>query len=261
MSGIPLRIVSLCPSITETLFAIGAGARVVGRTTFCVHPADELASVATIGGTKRPDLDAILALKPDLVLLNEEENRLEDAIALQERGLRVESYFPKTIEETADYVEALGRITGYSGRSAELGERLRRGGGRPIPIQQSIRMLYLIWRKPWMAVNRDTFISHLLERAGLENVFLGAERYPALSADEIRALAPDVLLLSSEPFPFKEPQREELSRACGIPGERCILVDGELLSWHGVRTLAGLDYARSLAVRLDALRRVPVEGR
>lgn len=246
----PQRLVSLCPSITETLHALGVWSAVVGRTQYCVHPEGLVEAVPHVGGTKQPDLDRILSLAPDLVLLNEEENRREDAEALQAAGVPVASYFPRDLVETAAYLEALGRDVGAPEEGARLAARLSEALAAPRPKLNGLRHVYLIWRKPWMAVGPDTFISRLLAAAGFENLLGEGERYPELTAEDLAALDPDVVLLSSEPYPFAARHRQELSQATGLPEERLVLVDGQLLSWHGVRTLAGLAHARELAERL-----------
>ena len=253
----PGRVVSLCPSITETVAALGAWDCLVGRTRFCVHPADRVGSVADVGGTKAPKLDKILAIEPDLVLFNEEENRKEDAEALKASGIRVASFFPSDVPTTAAYIRRLGALLGKPAEGAALAEELlelRRAIAQELAVESADETrpscVYLIWRNPWMAAGSGTFISSLIEAGGLLNAVDSEEPYPALSASDIFALDPSVVLLSSEPFPFAEKHRRELASATGLPASRFVLVDGELLSWHGVRTLAGLRYARSLAQQL-----------
>jgi len=250
----PLRVVSLCPSITETVAALGAWDSLVGRTRYCVHPADRVGDVEEVGGTKGPKIDRIRELEPDLVLLNEEENRKEDAEALTALGLRVESFLPSDVPTTAAYIQRLGELLGKSSEGAALAAELL---GLHRDLQEEAEAdshpddrpscVYLIWRKPWMAAGRSTFISALLEAGGMANSVSSGERYPELTAGELAALDPEVVLLSSEPFPFAQKHRDELASATGLPASRFTLVDGELLSWHGVRTLAGLRYAKELA--------------
>jgi ABC-type Fe3+-hydroxamate transport system substrate-binding protein len=242
----PNRIVSLCPSITETLYALGAWPQVVGRTKFCVHPKAAIDQIAVVGGTKRPKIETIEALRPDLVLLNEEENRIEDAQELKKRGFRVVSYFPKTLPETADYIESLGRLTGHDEEGKVLAEALRKTVASERYSGAKIRFVYFIWRNPWMAVSGDTFISRVLETAGFENAISGDERYPTVEPTSLSELKADVVFLSSEPFPFTEVHRDELADLSNIDAQDVHSVDGELLSWHGVRTVAGVKYARQL---------------
>ena len=250
-----MRVVSLCPSLTELVFALGRGHTLVGRTKFCRHPEGLVDAVERVGGTKNPKVGRVVALRPDLVLLNEEENRREDAEALAAAGVPLHVSFPKDARDTAAMVRDVGRALGASveaermaadleRRAAAVRERAdaRRAAGAP-----PVRWAYLIWRRPWMAVRDDTFVSALLDGAGGENVFSGAAaRYPEVTAAALGAAAPDVVLLSSEPFPFAETHADELAAESGLPRGRFVLADGELLSWHGARTAEGVEYAESL---------------
>jgi ABC-type Fe3+-hydroxamate transport system substrate-binding protein len=241
-----MRLVSLCPSITETVFALGRGADLVGRTKFCIHPRPAVDAVERVGGTKNPRIARIVELRPDLVLMNDEENRREDALALGAAGVTVLSSFPHDVAGAADAVRELGRAIDARAQADALAETIAarvaslaaaRTGARPT------RFAYLIWRAPWMAVGPDTYIDSLCACAGGDNVFPGRGRYFEVDAAALAAARPDVVLLSSEPFPFKPRHAAELVAATGLPAERVRLVDGELCSWHGARTPAGLDYA------------------
>ena len=245
-----MRLVSLCPSLTELVFDLGAGDELVGRTKFCVHPADRVEAVEKVGGTKNPKIDRIIELRPDLVLMNDEENRKEDADALQAAGVRVHSSMPRTASETAAMVRSIGSALSRS-RSAELiaadierrADRVRREASRHPPI----RYACLIWREPLMTVSDDTFIAGLLALPGGQNVFGDREeRYPTISATELHDADPLVVLLPNEPFPFQAKHADELSAESRLPRERFLLADGELLSWHGSRTPRGIDYAESI---------------
>jgi len=182
--------------------------------------------------------------------MNREENRVEDAEVLRAAGLRVHDSMPRTLAETAAMVRSiaseLGRAELGTGIAADIerrAERARqRAAGKP-----RVRFAYLIWRKPWMSVNADTFAHALLELAGGENVF-GARpvRYPEVTPDALAASEPDLVLLSTEPFPFESKHADELARLSGIARERFALADGEYLSWHGSRTPDGIDYAAGL---------------
>lgn len=251
-----MRIVSLCPSLTELVFDLGAGADLVGRTRFCIHPADRVAGVAICGGTKDPRLERIVELAPDLVLMNEEENRRQDADALRRAGLAVHASLPRTVAETAAMVRsigaALGRPEAASRIAVDIEARAERARATAAS-RQPWSYAYLIWRRPWMSVSDDTFIAALLGLAGGRNVFGGAaERYPTVTLDELERAAPRFILLSSEPFPFDERHAGELGEALGWSRERFRRVDGELLSWHGSRTPRGIDYADQLARDLTA---------
>ena len=250
-----MRVVSLCPSLTELVFDLGLGASLVGITEYCVHPADGVRAVEKVGGTKTPDVARIAALEPDLVLLNEEENRREDAEALAAAGVPCHVSFPRDALETAAMVRDIGAALGRQADAERIARDIEQRTARVRADARGAREVswaYLIWRKPWMSVNADTFAHALLAQAGGRNVFAErAERYPTVTVEELAAADPDLVLLCSEPFPFEEKHARELSEATGLPLERFVLADGEYLSWHGSRTPAGVDYAASL---IDAAR-------
>lgn len=245
-----MRIVSLCPSLTELVFDLGRGDDLVGVTKFCVHPADGVARIEKVGGTKNPKLERIVGLAPDLVLLNEEENRVEDAKALREAGLHCHVSFPRTAEGTADMVRSIGAAIGAAAGAERIATQIETSADRARAAADGrppVRFACLIWRKPWMAAAGDTFIDALLGIAGGANVFADrTERYPEVSAGELASADPDAVLLTSEPFPFREEHAAELAAATGLPRDRFAFVDGEMLSWHGSRTPRGIDYAASL---------------
>ncbi len=242
-----MRLVSLCPSLTELVFELGLGEDLVGITEYCVRPADRVHRIEKVGGTKDPCVRRICELRPDLVLLNEEENRLEDAEALEACGIPHLVTFPRSIEETAESVRKVGAALGAQRRAEILAcgiegtlarMHAERNGAPPV------RFAYLIWRKPWMTVGEDTYVSHLLTAAGGENVVGPCPaRYPAIDPAQLAQARPDAVLLSSEPFPFQPKHVAELCAATGLEPSRFRIVDGELLSWHGARTAQGLEYA------------------
>ena len=247
------RLVSLVPSHTETLFTLGAGERVTGVTRFCVRPDRALRTARNVGGTKSPDIEAIVALEPDLVFANQEENRREDILRLRE-SVPVYVAFPKTVPEAIDDIRATGRLLDLeleadtiAARLVERLESLRRTA-RPF------RFLYFIWQRPYLVAGHGTFIDASLSEAGGENAApSGRGRYPEISTEEIAASGADVLLLSSEPFPFDAGHRAALKKELRSDSEhppRVELVDGQLLSWHGTRLLEGLPYLASLAAGL-----------
>lgn len=245
-----MKIVSLCPSLTELVFDLGLGDALVGRTKFCVHPEGRVDAVEKVGGTKNPKIERIVELAPDVVLMNDEENRKEDASALAAAGLRIHSSMPRTAAETAAMVRAIGFALACS-RESELiaadierrADRVRRDSVRYPPV----RYACLIWRDPIMTINDDTFIAGLLSLAGGQNVFAARrDRYPAISATDLHDADPLLILLPNEPFPFLDKHVVELSTLTRLPRERFRLADGELLSWHGSRTPRGIDYAESL---------------
>lgn len=251
-----MRIVSLCPSLTELVFDLGRGGDLVGITRFCVHPADGVAAVEQVGGTKDPDVERIVELSPDAVLMNAEENRREDAERLRAAGLNCHVTLPVDAEGTAAMVRSIGaelaRVPEAEAIAEDIEARTRRVRERAASARP-VRWAYLIWRKPWMSVNADTFAHALLAQAGGVNVFGDrAERYPEVTAAELAAADPERVFLCTEPFPFEQRHIDELAAATGLPAGRFRIADGEYLSWHGSRTPAGIDYAAEL---LEAARR------
>ncbi|MCH9650975.1 MAG: helical backbone metal receptor [Deltaproteobacteria bacterium] len=245
-----MRIISLCPSLTELVFDLDRGRDLVACTRYCVRPADRVTSLAKIGGTKNPKIEQILELEPDLILMNREENRLEDGATLEAAGIRSRSYFPKTIPETLEMIRDLALELDRPEAGDILLAEIEKRRFRAETVARNrppLRFAYLIWRKPWMTVNGDTYVSSLLEMAGGKNVFqLQTDRYPPIDAEELAAAAPDRVFLSSEPFPFEQKHRIELAKSTKLPEESFVLVDGRLLSWHGSSTADGIDYASSL---------------
>ena len=245
-----MRIVSLCPSLTELVFDLGRGDELVGITDYCVHPAERVAMLEKVGGTKTPRIARILELAPDVVLLNQEENRIEDAQALRAAGVVCHASFPKTVADTAAMVRDIGSALDSGGAAERIAldiearaARVRRAAAG----KREVSWAYLIWRKPWMAVNDDTFASALLSLAGGRNVFGSAPaRYPEITPADLAARAPELVLLCTEPFPFEPRNIDELTELTKIPRSSFHIADGEYLSWHGSRTLAGIDYAEKL---------------
>jgi ABC-type Fe3+-hydroxamate transport system substrate-binding protein len=245
-----MRIVSLCPSLTELVFDLGRGDDLVGITTWCVHPAGGVAGIETVGGTKDPDVERIVALAPDLVLLNEEENRREDGERLMAAGLCCHVSMPRTAAETADMCRSIGRALERDAEGERIARDIEARTARVVAAARArpeVSWAYLIWRKPWMSVNRDTFAHALLAQAGGRNVFADAgERYPAITLDDLAAANPDRVFLCTEPFPFQDKHIDELAAATGLERERFAIADGEYLSWHGSRTPDGIEYAHRL---------------
>lgn len=249
----PERIICLCPSLTEALFDLGAGERVVGITDWCVHPQEKLKGLPRVGGTKTPDLEKIYSLKPDLVVVNEEENRLEDAEEIQSHGIAVLNIFPKTVQEAADGMRALATQIGQAAEGEKLANEIEaqiQNLKKLKTEQKPLRFAALIWRRPYMSVNHDTFVSDLLTLACGENVFGGQEsRYPKISAEQLFCAKPDAIFLLSEPYGFTAPHAAEVSSDSGLPPEKIHLADGELLTWYGSRTPKGLRYASELLAK------------
>ena len=246
----PRRIISLVPSITETIFALGAGERVGGATRYCTEPAEALAAIPRLGGTKDPDIAAILALRPDMVIVNVEENRREDAEALRAAGIPVMVTYPRSVRGTAHLLRELATALGDAAAAGpfivEMEAELRSAAA---PAGPPPRVLCLIWRRPYMSIGADTYAGDLIAVAGGINVFTGRdERYPAVSVDDIVAADPEVVLLPNEPYPFAAKHRAELEALpiTAARNGRIMLCDGKDVTWHGVRTAGALCRVRAL---------------
>jgi ABC-type hemin transport system substrate-binding protein len=235
----PLRIVSLVPSLTELVVWFGLGERIVGRTRFCTEPTWLVDQVPVVGGTKNPRVDRVIALTPDIVLANREENRQEDIEALQAAGLDVVLTDPNTVAEAIEMVLDLGRVLGASERAAwlarETAAAMDEGNGT------GLRVFVPIWKDPWMGLGAATYGDDLLRVAGAVNVLGARSRYPEVTLDEVAALAPDTVLLPDEPYPFKDADRELFD---GIAPAR--VVDGKLLWWYGPRMPGAIRCLRAL---------------
>jgi ABC-type hemin transport system substrate-binding protein len=249
------RIASLVPSVTELLVALGLASRLVARTGYCIHPADALAGVPKVGGTKDVNLAKLNRLAPTHVIVNIDENRLETVEALRAAGSEILVTHPCGPEDVAgliaQMVTAFAAEAGVAARGAALAAELqaelratRPEGRAEVPV------LYLVWRQPWMTVARDTYIARLLARVNWRTLPAvmggehGAARYPALSGAEPWLAEVREVLLSSEPYAFTAEHASQAQALC--PRARVRLVDGELLSWYGPRTAAGLRYLRWL---------------
>ncbi len=245
----PSRIVSLCPSTTETLCALGAGKRLVGRTDYCRHPHEVVTGLASVGGTKRVKPDALERLQPDLVVSVREENdrtQVED-IAARWPTLILD---PVDVASAIAGIELLGAAIDARDAARELATSVRTSFA-DLPNVNGARVVYLIWRKPYMAVGADTYLHDVLERLGFVNVAASTDaRYPEVSQDELEALDADLVLASSEPFPFTEKHLPELRELA--PRATPVLVDGEMFSWHGVRMLEATRYFRDLIATLPS---------
>lgn len=236
------RIVSLVPSQTELLAHLGLEKEVVGVTKFCVHPTHWRKAKQLVGGTKQLHLDRILALEPDLVIANEEENDREQVLALAEK---IPVWVSRVVDlpSAQEMIVQIGALTARDDAALELAQEIGQSFEQ-LPDFPKQSALYLIWRKPYMASGGDTFINSMMAACCLQNVLQDQKRYPELSTEQIQALNPAVILLSSEPFPFKEKHVAELSALC--PNAAVRLVDGEMFSWYGSRLLQSAAYFRNL---------------
>lgn len=237
------RIVSLVPSQTELLYDLGLDEEVVGITKFCVHPQEWFRSKKRVGGTKTVHTDAVKALQPDLIIANKEENTKEQIDELA-------ALFPtwvsniQTVDEALMMIREVGEIVGKAERAEVLIKEISAGFAALKKPKTPKRAAYFIWRKPWMCAGGDTFISNMIEHMGWVNVLGNRPRYPEITLDELADKQTDIVLLSSEPYPFKDAHIAEIKAA--LPHAEVKLVDGEMMSWYGSRMKLAVGYVGKL---------------
>jgi ABC-type Fe3+-hydroxamate transport system substrate-binding protein len=237
----PRKIVSLVPSQTELLYTLGLEKEVAGITKFCIHPTEWFNTKTHVGGTKSFDFSAIEAIHPDLIIGNKEENYAGGIERLRKK-------FPVwmsdivTLDDAFRMIDAVGEMTNQREHAMNIVDIIKEQFTELIH-RNNISTLYLIWKKPWMAAGKNTFIDSMLSLNGFENV-IKHNRYPELSEKDIIDLDPKVVLLSTEPFPFNQSHREKLQQL--LPAAKVLLVDGEMFSWYGSRLLYAPDYFNSL---------------
>ena len=249
-AGTGARIVSLVPSVTELLCELGLAAQLVGRTGFCIHPRATVRAIPKLGGTKDVDFDALAAVRPSHVIVNIDENTHPTYERLRTLVPHVVVTHPNAPADNLELYRLLGTIFGREREMQALSRDFRAALAR-IEDQRSRRppqrVVYLIWRQPWMTVSSDTYIAGMLRLVNWHTVpDLSTRRYPELSAEEVRAQAADLYLLSSEPYPFRDKHLDELGALTGRR-ERVHLIDGEMVSWYGSRAIAGLAYLARFA--------------
>ena len=256
----PRRVVSLVPSLTETLASFGADPRLVGVTRFCTEPADVVRPLRKVGGTKNPDLDLIRTLAPDLVLANREENREEDVEALRAEGIPVYVGDVRGLEAAIDQLEAIGTLCERAYQGERLAKELRAAHREQVQlnaVRPRVRVFCPIWRNPYMSVGADTYAGDLLRLCGGENVFESTAtggRYPQVTLQDVAAADPDLILLPSEPYRFGERHRREFlafQRLRAATLGHVYLFDGRSLTWYGPRIPEAL---RQLAALFDQAR-------
>lgn len=276
----PKRIVSLVPSLTELLFDLGLDEEVVGITKFCIHPDNWYRKKERVGGTKTVKTDVVKSLQPDLILANKEENVKEQIEELEQIAPVWVSNI-KTLDDAIEMILFVGMLVHKEDRSSELVRQIQIAFTQIIPLQQKINTAYLIWKDPYMAAGGDTFIHDLLGVCGFENIFKNINRYPEifikpvintqqpidkntsavnnspssvnshLSTNNYQLTTQkcQLLLLSSEPYPFKQNHLEDLCTL--LPATRIMLVDGEMFSWYGSRLLHAAKYLKNLVQQIQ----------
>lgn len=244
----PQRIISLCPSQTETVFSLGLDKQIVGVTNYCIHPADKIATIQKIGGTKKINYSLIETLHPDLVIAEKEENTIEIVDKLSQK-------YPVYVTNVENYdgalkmITDLGILTNTETQANQLVENIKQRFLNLIPAN-NIKVAYFIWRKPFMVAGSNTFIHSILQRAGFHNVFENYEgRYPKITSENIANCGADYVFLSSEPYPFTEKHIAEIRNF--LPTATVILVNGEMFSWYGSRMLFSVDYLNKLIEKMS----------
>ncbi len=247
----PRRIVSLCPSQTETLYALGLAGRIVGRTRYCIHPAAEVVGAAQVGGTKQLRHPDIARLRPDLIVAEKEENRRED-VELLAQSWPVYVTDVRGVDDALQMLVSLGKICDVAAAATALADRITRAWLDLPRLPRPLRVVYLIWRKPYMAAGADTYIDSVLQRLGATNVARDlVGRYPQIDPAWLRSAQADVCLLSSEPYPFAQEHVQEMAEL--VPGLQSRCVNGEDFSWYGARMLPAAAALGALVQELATL--------
>ena len=245
----PKRIISVVPSQTELLFYLGLNKQIVGITKFCIHPAEQFKVTEKVGGTKQLDIAKIKSLSPDLIIANKEENdqgqieELMDCCPIWISDI-------SDLDGALDMIGRVGVLVGKSNEAKVLASQISQQFNNTAIEPSNLRVAYLIWRKPYMVAGKDTFIDSMLQKCGLVNAF-EQSRYPEIDEKTLINANPDVVFLSSEPYPFKEKHITEFKNI--LPSAVIKVVDGELFSWYGSRLLHTPAYFKKLAMDLQSV--------
>ena len=247
----PQRIISIVPSQTELLFELGLSTEIVGITKFCVHPEKEFKLKAKVGGTKILNVEVIRSLNPDLIIGNKEENTKED-IELLMKEFPVWMSDIHNLEDAMLAISSIGDVVDRQPEAAYLNHLINAGFTdlQTLALQLGIdkKVAYLIWKDPYMLAGRDTFINDILMKIGLTNV-IKEVRYPSMAMEQLVYLKPELIFLSSEPYPFREKHIEAIRSV--IPSAKIMLVDGEMFSWYGSRLVKAVQYMFQLQPQLN----------
>ena len=250
LDKIPQKIVSLVPSQTELLSYLGLEDKIVGVTKFCVYPSRLRKEKKVVGGTKTVQFDTIRDLNPDIILCNKEENTQEMVRELQKIA-PVHVSEINNFEDSLELIAMYGELFQCVEKSAELIVNLKSENEKfqaQIP-EKGLKVAYLIWKNPWMAAGGNTFINSMLKLNGLKNVFeSNPDRYPQTTLRKLKLLKPDLILLSSEPYPFKRIHVQEIKEVCDVP---ILQVNGEFFSWYGSRSLPAFGYFEDFQEQLS----------
>lgn len=239
----PKKIISLVPSITELLYHLGLDEEVAGITKFCLHPAAWFRTKTKTGGTKNINIKKIQELRPDLIIANKEENIKEQIEELSE-NFTVWVTDVNTVADAYCMIQDIGTLTGTTTQAKKLITDIETEFAKFNSSGVFTKTAYLIWRNPYMTVGGDTFINDMMQHCGLQNAFAAANRYPKIDIAAIAAAACNLIILSTEPYPFKEKHIAELQQH--LPGVKIILANGEMFSWYGSRMLQMPQYLQSI---------------
>ncbi|HTH82174.1 MAG TPA: helical backbone metal receptor [Mucilaginibacter sp.] len=248
LPAVPKRIISVVPSQTELLFYLGLTFEVIGITKFCIHPANRFKSTAKVGGTKQLNINQIKKLKPDLIIANKEENdrqQIEQLMTICPVWISDIS----NLDEALDMIVKVGALTDRTTQAQALSVAIKQQFDQLTIPPLNLSAAYLIWRKPYMAAGKQTFIDDMLHYCGLENAF-NEPRYPEIIPKMLVDANPATILLSSEPYPFAQKHISELKLI--VPDAKIVLVDGEVFSWYGSRLLHAPAYFRQLIAEITA---------
>jgi ABC-type Fe3+-hydroxamate transport system substrate-binding protein len=249
LKSAPKKIISIVPSQTELLFDLGLDEKIIGITKFCIHPTDKFKTKTKVGGTKTVNIDLVKKLNPDLIIGNKEENERSQVEELMQ-------LFPVWMSDIADLdgaldmIQKVGEVVGKTDEANTLSTKINQQFSNLTIKQSNIKVAYLIWRKPYIVAGRGTFIDAMLQKCGLINAF-DTERYPEVTSIQLIQAKPDVVLLSSEPYPFKEKHIAEFKTI--LPNAIIKLVDGELFSWYGSRLLHAPVYFNKLTKDIQSV--------
>lgn len=242
LEKMPERIVSLVPSQTELLYEMGVGDKVVGQTVFCIHPESGYKTTTKVGGTKKIKYDVIAELKPDLIICNKEENTKEIVETLAKSyPVWVSDIY--NLKDNSEMILKIGNLVDQLPKALKIVKEIEKNFSYLI-FENKQKCLYLIWKDPYIGVANNTFINEMLKYAGFKNVLEHKKRYPEITIEAMKELNPEIVLLSSEPYPFAEKHIAELQLI--FPKSEIKLVDGEMFSWYGSRLINAPEYFATL---------------
>ncbi len=240
----PHRIISLVPSITELLFDLGLNNEIVGITKYCVHPKELIKNKTVVGGVHNIDFATINALKPDLIIANKEENSKSEILQLA-KNQNVWVSDVRNFNQALILIKNIGELTNKIEAAKEINKKIVDKFHNNKIAKKNIKVAFLIWKDPYMTINKDTFINAMIEMCGLTNVFAKkTEQYPKITLNEIKQANPNFILLSSEPYNFNDNDAKEIKYK--LPFSKIKFVDGEMFSWYGSHMLKSYDYFKSL---------------